>query len=269
MRILNTVKGKVIQVEREFDQGYVAEVELLAGSNTQMIGIANQIICNDITHELPVYLVETGKKEGTYRLLINTSDYPNEKREQLVENLQVNEFSLAVEEDPDFELHHNCQNMIILVDQSALFDSLADIDFLALKNIEFNVFVKAKEKDPVMEYLQQKHGDHIVSISSFTNEEVQSILDNQLMGTKLFISGSWSMVQDVKQVAYAAGFTDEEIQTREMGEKEEQLYCVKCYKISKKTNSDQQKCEHCNTLLDVSEHYSKTLDSYLGYIHIN
>src|SRR4051794_22274888 len=111
---MNTVKGKVIEEERALDQGYVAEVELLTGSNTQMIGIANQIISNEITFELPVYLVETGKKEGTYRLLINTSEYPKEKREQLVKNLQVDGFELAVKEDPDFELHHNCQKMLIL-----------------------------------------------------------------------------------------------------------------------------------------------------------
>ncbi len=269
MRILNTVQGRVIQEERAFDQGYVAEVELLAGSNTQMIGIANQITCNDTTFELPVYLVETGKKEGTYRLLINTSAYPEQKRAELVEQLRGQEFKLAVEEDPYFELHHDCQKMLILIDQSALFDSLADIDFLALKNIEFNVFVKAKEKDPVMDYLQHKHGDHIVSISSFTDEDIQSILDKQLMGTKLFISGTWSMVQDVKKIAYAAGFTDEEIQTKEIGEKEDKVYCVKCYKFSKKTKSNNLTCEHCNTLLDVSEHYSKTLDAYLGYIHVD
>jgi len=129
--------------------------------------------------------------------------------------------------------------------------------------------VKAKEKDPVMEYLQQRHGDHIVSISSFTDEEIQSILDKQMMGTKLFISGSWSMVREVKEIAYAAGFTDEEIQAREIGEKEEKVYCVKCYKFSRKTESNELACEHCNTLLDVSGHYSKTLDSYLGYIHID
>ncbi|KMY42719.1 dimethylamine monooxygenase subunit DmmA family protein [Peribacillus loiseleuriae] len=265
---MNTIKGKIIQEENSFDQGYVAEVKLHAGSNSQMIGFANQIICNKNRFKLPVYLVETGKQEGTYRLLINTTTYSEEKRERLVEQLRDHEFELVVEEDPYFELHHGCQKMLLFIDQSALFVNLAEIDFLSLKNIEFNVFVIAEEKDPVLDYLQHKHGNNIKILSSFTADNIQAVLDQQLIGTKLFISGDWPLVRDVKQAAYEAGFTDAEIQTKEIGKKEEKVYCVKCYNHNEKTNSSEIKCEHCHTVLDVSNHFSKRLDAYLGYIQV-
>ncbi|WP_028390385.1 dimethylamine monooxygenase subunit DmmA family protein [Bacillus cihuensis] len=265
---MNTVKGRVIQVENSFDQGFIAEVKLLSGSNSQTIGFAKQIICNQTQYKLPVYLVETGKQEGTYRLVMNTTTYPKQEKMRLVEELKDQEFELVVEEDPYFELHHSCEKMLLLIDQSALFVNLAEIDFLSLKNIEFHVFVLAEEKDPILDYLQQKHGHRVTMLSSFVAEDVQDVLDKQLIGTKLFISGDWSMVRDVKQVAYSVGFTDAEIQTKEIGIKEEKVYCVKCYNHNLKTNSDEITCVHCHTVLDVSNHFSKRLDAYLGYIHV-
>ncbi|MGE8081214.1 dimethylamine monooxygenase subunit DmmA family protein [Peribacillus loiseleuriae] len=265
---MNTVKGRVIQVENSFDQGYIAEVKLLSGSNSQMIGFAKQIICNQTRFKLPVYLVETGKQEGTYRLLINTTTCPEQEKLRLVEQLKDQEFELVVEEDPYFELHHNCQKMLFIIEQTALFVNLAEIDFLSLKNIEFSVFVIGEEKDPIRDYLQNKHGCNVTILPSFTSHDVQTVLDKQLIGTKLFISGDWSMVRDVKQAAYSVGFTDKEMQTKEIGIKEEKVYCVKCYNHNKKTNSSEITCVHCHTILDVSNHFSKRLDAYLGYIQV-
>ncbi len=265
---MNTVKGRVIQVENSFDQGFIAEVKLLSGSNSQMIGFAKQIICNQTRFKLPVYLVETGKQEGTYRLLMNTTTYPEQEKVRLVEQFKDQEFELIVEEDPYFELHHNCQKMLLIIDQSALFVNLAEIDFLSLKNIEFNVFVIAEEKDPILDYLQEKYDRNITILSSFTADDVQAVLDKQLIGTKLFISGDWSMVRDIKQAGYSVGFTDKEMQTKEIGIKEEKVYCVKCYNHNMKTNRSEITCVHCHTVLDVSNHFSKRLDAYLGYIHV-
>ncbi|MEJ9232133.1 hypothetical protein LAV79_22230 [Peribacillus butanolivorans] len=265
---MDTIKC-LIQEERTFDQGFVAEVKVIEGSIPQMIGVAGQVQCNDTIYQLPIQIVETCKNDRKYRLFFSTAAYQEQKRLQIAEQLRYQIFELKVSDNSFFQLQPSDRKMLLLIDESALFESLAIIDFLSLKKIETDIYIKAKRQQwEIIDYVKSKLHSNINFLSSSESQEAYSILDEQIIGTKLFISGLWPMVHHIEQMAKVVGFTDEEIQYKGIGRKKEKVFCVKCYSYNRKKNQNEITCEHCKTVLDVSSHFSKRLDAYLGYIHV-
>ena len=265
---MQTIKCKIIQEERMFDEGYVAEVKVIEGSNLQMIGFTDQVhLLNDTIIQLPIHLIQTCKIEKKCRLLFNTSELDKENLEQIVKQLQQQVFELKLSESSIFNHQPNCRKMVLIIDEATLFESLPFIESLSINQIETNVYVKSdQQQGELVNYLKQKLRNNINVLSSFKSEEAGSIFDEHTIGTNLFISGSWSMIQNIKEMAYDSGFTDEEIQYKGIGQKNEKVYCVKCYSYNGKIKTDEIECEHCNSVLDVSRHYSSRLDAYLGYV---
>ncbi|OHR65644.1 hypothetical protein HMPREF3291_12535 [Bacillus sp. HMSC76G11] len=263
---MNTIKC-LIQEERTFDKGFMAEVKVVEGSIPQLIGFADQVQCNDTIYHLPIQLVETYKKDRKYRIFFSTSAYQEQKR--LIDQLRYQIFELNVSDYSFFQFQPNDRKILLLIDESALFESLAIIDLLSLKKIETDIYIKTeRQQGEIIDYLQSKLHSNLNFLSSSGSQEAYSILDDQIIGTKLFISGPWPMIHQIKQMANAAGFTDEEIQFKGIGRKKEKVFCVKCYSYNRKPNKNEITCEHCKTVLDVSNHFSKRLDAYLGYIHV-
>jgi dimethylamine monooxygenase subunit C len=105
-------------------------------------------------------------------------------------------------------------------------------------------------------------------LSSTSSEEIYKIFESQFIGTKLFLSVQWSMLKELKKLALRAGFNEDEIQAQGWGEKEERVFCIKCYHLNKLTAQKQVTCEKCHASLEVSRHYSRLHDAYLGYLKI-
>jgi dimethylamine monooxygenase subunit C len=102
--------------------------------------------------------------------------------------------------------------------------------------------------------------------SSINN--VNNIFLRQLMGTTLYIVGEDSFIQQMIGHAYGAGFTDQEIQTCQLGMKMDKVFCVKCYQLLSKNQDEEVTCIHCQTKLQISNHFSKRHNAFLGYIKI-
>lgn len=261
---------KRIQEERKFEQGYVTEVKVLEGSIPRMIGIAEKVKCNDTIFQVPIQLVETSKEEGKYRLYFNTSAMQESNHFLLEEQLQTQSFELNYLEHPFFEHQHHYRKVLFLIDESDLFDSLAIIELLSQTKIETAIYVKTdRPQGEILDHIQHITHNKINYVSSFENDLIESLLNEQLIGTRIFISGPWAMFKQIKAIANTAGFTDEEIYFNGAEERNNKVYCVKCYSYNKSQNTNQITCEHCNTILDVSRHFSKRLDAYLGYIQVN
>ncbi|MCH6269253.1 dimethylamine monooxygenase subunit DmmA family protein [Neobacillus citreus] len=169
---------------------------------------------------------------------------------------------------PFLEGQSKCRKVLFLIDESNLFNSLATIDMLSQNNIETEIYVKTdRQQGKMIDNIQHKTSNKINYVSSFENDKVESLLNGQLIGTRIFISGPWSMIRQIKEIASSVGFTDEEIHYHGSDEEGKRVYCVKCYSYNKaEIDSNEITCSHCNTVLDVSKHFSKRLDSYLGYI---
>ncbi|PLR79929.1 hypothetical protein CVD25_22625 [Bacillus canaveralius] len=266
---MHTIKCRLIQIERILEQGFIAEAILVGGISPEKIGFADQVQTDETIFQLPIHLVETSKTEGIYRLLFNTSALTDQERLVLTEQLAQQNFFLELSDDSVFKLDPNLKKLLVIIDESAFFESLAIIEMLSINNIETIAYVKTEEPQrEFVDYLQQKLPEGIYFLSSISSDEIHSIFNQQTMGTKLFLSGQWPMIDSLKEMAYAAGFSDEEIQYKGYGRKVEKIFCVKCYSFNRKKQTAETRCDRCNTVLDVSPHFSKRLDAYLGYIKV-
>lgn len=90
----------------------------------------------------------------------------------------------------------------------------------------------------------------------------------QKMGTYLYISGSWAFVKKMKNRALKAGFSAHEMQTAVIGPVQKHLVCSSCHGMNVADHPALVTCGHCGQELEVSNHYSRRLDAYLGYVTI-
>ncbi|MCQ6281199.1 dimethylamine monooxygenase subunit DmmA family protein [Bacillus sp. EB600] len=266
---MKSFKCKLINEERTLEQGYIADVKLEEGTIPQMIGFADKVQCNDATFHLPIQVIETCKKERKYRLFFNTSAMQEQKHLHLVEQIRSQIFELNFLEYPFFRLQPNCRKMLFLIDESVLFESLTFIDLHSINNIETIIYVKTdRQQEEILDHLQHIPQYKINLLPTIENEKIHAIFKEQKIGTKIFISGPWSMIYHIKDIANTVGFTDDEIQYNGFGQKDHKVYCVKCYSYNKMSNNKVITCEHCKVVLDVSNHFSKRLEAYLGYIQV-
>lgn len=102
--------------------------------------------------------------------------------------------------------------------------------------------------------------------ASLSTTELEAWLSRQKMGSYLYLSGSWQTVSHVREIAQKAGFTEDDMQCKGVGPKLIQVMCSKCHGINPAFGQTKIICRHCFLPLEVSEHYSRRLDAYLGYM---
>jgi dimethylamine monooxygenase subunit C len=90
----------------------------------------------------------------------------------------------------------------------------------------------------------------------------------QKMGTYLYISGSAEFVKMVKELAFETGFSEQEIQTATKVFLPKKLICCTCHGENEAWENQIVICRLCGQELEVSDHYSRRLDAYLGYVTI-
>ncbi|MBS8265418.1 hypothetical protein DYI25_13400 [Mesobacillus boroniphilus] len=99
---------------------------------------------------------------------------------------------------------------------------------------------------------------------SFVNEW----FSKQKMGTYLYISGTSDFVKRIQVRAMNAGFSEHDMQTFITGTIKKKLICCTCHGENEVLDSTHVVCVHCGQDLEVSDHYSRRLDAYLGYVTI-
>ncbi|KQL43961.1 hypothetical protein AN963_21135 [Brevibacillus choshinensis] len=90
----------------------------------------------------------------------------------------------------------------------------------------------------------------------------------QKMGTYLYLSGKWEIVNRLKNLALKAGFSEYEMQIKVLGKIRKKLICCKCHGVNDVDDESHISCMHCGLKLEVSNHYSRRLEAYLGYSSI-
>lgn len=97
---------------------------------------------------------------------------------------------------------------------------------------------------------------------------LQLWLSQQKMGTYLYIAGKSEFVKSVKNLALDIGFSDYEMQAAVIGTVKKKLVCSTCHGLNDVDDQTHAVCAHCEQELEVSSHYSRRLDAYLGYVSI-
>ncbi|MCL7748513.1 dimethylamine monooxygenase subunit DmmA family protein [Halalkalibacter alkaliphilus] len=162
-----------------------------------------------------------------------------------------------------------CQKILLFVEEQYMSDSIELLEATIEQNIPFQLFTN---KQPILSHLVTNRLKEIESntyITMFWKNEINILLANQKIGTKLFIFGSWKMVNKLKRAALNQGFTNEDLYGIGYGEKEKNVYCIKCSKLNHMYEQiNEIMCEQCQSTLNVSNHYSSRIDAYLGYLVI-
>jgi dimethylamine monooxygenase subunit C len=102
--------------------------------------------------------------------------------------------------------------------------------------------------------------------------ETESFLElwfsQQKMGSYLYFSGKSDCINRLKKLAFAAGFSEHEMQMKVMGTISKKVICCKCHGGNDVDDDSLITCMHCGLELEVSGHFSRRLDAYLGYYSI-
>lgn len=256
---MNAIRCKIFREEMLFDNVFTAEAHLMNDTLPYKVGVLNNIQLSDGTLLIqhPAYYVKISENENLHRIFYTSSKQPPLELKGL--------------ENPLFTLWPSTKKVLLFINEESLFESLAILHFLHCSNIEFRLYIDLRQKEmEKLHYLQKNFLNRTTILSSFSEKVILPILRKQLIGTRLFISGQWTMVEQIKQMAYNAGFSDEEIQFRGIGKQNDKIFCVRCYQVNNRNDIDEQEpvCEYCQTALDISRHYSKRLNAYLGYVKL-
>lgn len=103
-------------------------------------------------------------------------------------------------------------------------------------------------------------------------DEADAFIDlwfsQQKMGAYLYIAGHSDFIKKVEKIASEAGFSEQEIQAKVIGPIKKKLVCCKCHGGNEIGDELMVFCRSCGIQLEVSDHYSRRLDAYLGYVTI-
>lgn len=106
----------------------------------------------------------------------------------------------------------------------------------------------------------------------FQDESEESFVDEwfiqQKMGTYLYISGAADFVKRVQNIALKTGFSEHDLQSFPIGPMKKKLICCTCHGENEVDDGTHVTCANCGQELEVSDHYSRRLDAYLGYVMI-
>ena len=106
----------------------------------------------------------------------------------------------------------------------------------------------------------------------FHEESEESFMDiwfsQQKMGAFLYISGKADFVKRVQNKAFKIGFTEHDSQSLSIEPAKTILVCCTCHGENEVNHETHVTCAHCGQELEVSNHYSRRLDAYLGYVTI-
>lgn len=261
----NTITCKALRYEKLFHQMYIVDVKLIKGSITQKVSTAKQIFYHQTSLEIPIQLIELSKTEGNYRMFLHASEYTEIEFHFLLDEFWSQHLTIEVFEHSNFEIESGTKKIICIIDDFTLFDNIALLE--SFPTIPIDVYIKiSQHQEEMTQYVKTKFKNNIHFLPSFDYEELQPIFDDSHIHTQLYISGSWSLITYIKELAYSVGILETNIQYKGFGHQREKVFCVKCYHLNRKQN--EVICEHCETKLSVSNHFSKRLGAYLGYVNV-
>jgi hypothetical protein len=166
-----------------------------------------------------------------------------------------------------FEIHSRCRKHLVFVDSHGVTDVVSDVHRMAATGypVEYNYLGQGAGQ------MADQRIDHLISAKrSWPNvgeaTALQTYLENQPMGTHLYIAASWASARRLTLVAEAAGYANEDIQVRGYGLKYQQVFCIACYTMNPIDDASTVTCRQCGKLLSVTDHYSRRLDAVMGYL---
>jgi ferredoxin-NADP reductase len=95
-------------------------------------------------------------------------------------------------------------------------------------------------------------------------EQVRAILQESLMGTRLYVAGPESFIGLVMKIALEFNLNTDEIRAEECGTLARRVYCIHCRATTESVRTNIVACIGCRRWLLVRDHYSRRLAAYMG-----
>jgi hypothetical protein len=94
--------------------------------------------------------------------------------------------------------------------------------------------------------------------------EFRALLEQSLMGTRLYVAGPESFIGLALRVALEFNLNKDEIRAEEIGTLARRVYCVHCQATTENVRTNIVRCAKCQCWLLVRDHYSRRLAAYMG-----
>jgi dimethylamine monooxygenase subunit C len=94
--------------------------------------------------------------------------------------------------------------------------------------------------------------------------DFRSVLEQSLMGTRLYVAGPESFIGLAMQIALQFNLNKDEIRAEELGTLARRVHCVHCRTTTENVTTNVVRCGGCERWLLVRDHYSRRLAAYMG-----
>jgi hypothetical protein len=94
--------------------------------------------------------------------------------------------------------------------------------------------------------------------------EFKSLLEDSLMGTRLYVAGPESFIGLAMKIALEFNLNKDEIRAEELGSLARRVYCIHCRTTAENVRTNIVRCLGCARWLLVRDHYSRRLAAYMG-----
>ena len=95
-------------------------------------------------------------------------------------------------------------------------------------------------------------------------ERFRAILEQSLMGTRLYVAGPESFIGLAMKIALEFNLNKDEIRAEECGSLARRVYCIHCRATTENVRTNIVRCIACERWLLVRDHYSRRLAAYMG-----
>jgi dimethylamine monooxygenase subunit C len=135
----------------------------------------------------------------------------------------------------------------------------------ALKNTQV-LFIPESANGPEIE---QFRAAAVGEVRSFPDtpallERFGVILEQSLMGTRLYVAGPESFIGVAMKIALQFNLNKDEIRAEECGTLARRVYCIHCRATTENVRTNIVRCVDCERWLLVRDHYSRRLAAYMG-----
>jgi hypothetical protein len=97
-------------------------------------------------------------------------------------------------------------------------------------------------------------------------ERARAILEQSLMGTRLYVAGPESFIGRALQLAAVFNLNNDEVRAEHIGSAARRVHCVHCRASTEEVRTNIVRCAGCSRWLMVRDHYSRRLAAYMGVI---
>jgi hypothetical protein len=268
---LEEIKCGILQGEVLFKSYCVFTAEVLEGNISSDVGmITNGIWMNEKRFNMPVSLFKlgTGGSKAQIKFYIDLRSLPEDER-RIIVNTKSGTIRM---EAPDRIVSLQGNKHILFIGKSGVLQAFPALLALARLGGQLELYSMNQTDNTTSDALRsyvKRMGFPLYKIRGGWEQSVAKIVGSQTVGTRIMAFCDWSDYSQIKHIARQAGYSNEEIQGLGFGEKEERVFCARCYEMQRKPYGSEMVCLQCGASLIISNHYSLRLEAYMGYVNVN